>query len=86
MPRQEAHQTCPDAPRSLGDSVDLWPPILIIIVIALRPFCGLGRSRVVARLPRLRVRYEQHADVFQGLLQLACTLICLRFLDPADGP
>ena len=35
---------------------------------------------------RLSVRYERHADILQGLLHLACALICLRFLDPADGP
>jgi transposase len=33
---------------------------------------------------RLGMRYERRADVLQGLLHLACTLICLRFLDP-DG-
>ncbi len=30
---------------------------------------------------RLNVRYERRADLLQGLLHLACTLICLRFLD-----
>ena len=33
-------------------------------------------------LPRLGVRYERRADLLQGLLHLACALICLRFLDP----
>jgi transposase len=31
---------------------------------------------------RLGVRYERRADVLLGLLHLACTLICIRFLDP----
>jgi hypothetical protein len=29
------------------------------------------------------VRYERRADLLQGLLHLACALICLRFLVPA---
>ena len=32
---------------------------------------------------RLGVRYERKADLLQGLLHLACALLCLRFLDPA---
>ena len=32
---------------------------------------------------RLGVRYERRADVLQGLLHLACGLICLGFLAPA---
>jgi transposase len=31
---------------------------------------------------RLGVRYERRADVLQGLLHLACGLICLGFLAP----
>ena len=31
---------------------------------------------------RLGVRYERRADLLQGLLHLACALICLRFLAP----
>jgi transposase len=34
---------------------------------------------------RLGVRYERRADLFQGLLHLACVLICLRVLGPASG-
>ncbi len=34
---------------------------------------------------RLGVRYERRADLLQGLLHLACALLCLRFLDPATG-
>ncbi|CAA9549587.1 MAG: Mobile element protein [uncultured Thermomicrobiales bacterium] len=34
---------------------------------------------------RLSVRYERRGDLLQGLLHLACALICLRFLDPATG-
>ena len=34
---------------------------------------------------RLGVRYERRADLLQGLLHLACSLICLRFLTPAEG-
>ncbi len=30
---------------------------------------------------RLGVRYERRADLLQGLLHLACALICLKFLD-----
>ena len=29
----------------------------------------------------LNVRYDRRADLLQGLLHLACALICLRFLD-----
>jgi transposase len=35
---------------------------------------------------RLGVRYERRAEVLQGLLHLACALVCLRFLDPCDRP
>ncbi len=53
----------------------------------------LGRHRwVVERTQawllgcrRLGVRYERRADLLQGLLHLACALICLRFLAPAAG-
>jgi hypothetical protein len=31
---------------------------------------------------RLGVRYERRADLLQGLLHLACALICIRFLGP----
>ena len=34
---------------------------------------------------RLGVRYERRASLLQGLLHLACALICLRFLAPTDG-
>lgn len=34
---------------------------------------------------RLGVRYERRADLLQGLLHLACSLICLNFLAPAPG-
>ena len=33
---------------------------------------------------RLGVRYERRADLLQGLLHLACALLCLPFLDPSD--
>ena len=29
---------------------------------------------------RLGVRYERRADLLQGLLHLACSLTCVRFL------
>lgn len=32
---------------------------------------------------RLSVRYERRADLLQGLLRLACALICCRFLNVA---
>jgi transposase len=38
-------------------------------------------ERAFARLhqfKRLRIRYERRADLHQGLLELACSLICLR--------
>ncbi len=49
---------------------------------------GLGRTRwgierTFARLhqsKRLRIRYEVRADLHLGLLQLACSIICLRRL------
>ncbi len=31
---------------------------------------------------RLGVRYERRADLLRGLLHLACSLTCLRFLAP----
>ena len=34
---------------------------------------------------RLGVRYERRADLLQGLLHLACTLICLNFLARPGG-
>jgi transposase len=34
---------------------------------------------------RLGVRYGRRADLLRGLLHLACSLICLRFLEPAFG-
>ncbi len=34
---------------------------------------------------RLGVRYERRADLLQGLLHLACALMCLGFLDPGEG-
>jgi IS5 family transposase len=50
----------------------------------------LGRHRwVVERtlswllgFRRLGVRYERRADLLQGLLHLACGLVCVRFLGP----
>ncbi|GGR47625.1 hypothetical protein GCM10010497_58750 [Streptomyces cinereoruber] len=49
---------------------------------------GLGKTcRVVERtfawlhqFKRLRIRYEIRADLHLGLLQLACSIICLRRL------
>jgi transposase len=49
---------------------------------------GLGKQRwVVERsfawlhaFKRLRTRYERRADLHLGLLQLACALICYRWL------
>ena len=51
----------------------------------------LGRYRwVVERMQawllgvrRLGMRYERRADLLQGLLHLACSLLCLKFLAPA---
>ena len=34
---------------------------------------------------RLGVRYERRADLLQGLLHLACALLCLHFLASAPG-
>ncbi len=34
---------------------------------------------------RLGVRYERRANLLQGLLHLACALMCLGFLDPGEG-
>lgn len=47
---------------------------------------GLGKTRWVVertfawlhQFKRLRIRYEIRADLHQGLLQLACLIICLR--------
>jgi transposase len=34
---------------------------------------------------RLGIRYDRRADLLQGLLHLACSLICIGFLGPIDG-
>lgn len=47
---------------------------------------GLGRPRWVVertfawlhQFKRLRIRYERRADLHQGLLELACSIIALR--------
>ncbi|WP_411146973.1 IS5 family transposase [Streptomyces sp. x-80] len=52
---------------------------------------GLGKTRWVAertfawlhQFKRLRIRYEIRADLHQGLLELACSIICLRRLRTA---
>ncbi|WP_405969099.1 IS5 family transposase [Streptomyces sp. NBC_00988] len=52
---------------------------------------GLGRTRWVVertfawlhQFKRLRIRYERRADLHQGLLELACGIICLRRLRKA---
>ncbi|ROR37535.1 DDE family transposase [Kitasatospora cineracea] len=49
---------------------------------------GLGKTRWAVertfawlhQFKRLRIRYETHADLHLGLLQLACGIICLRKL------
>jgi len=49
---------------------------------------GLGTARWVVertfawlhQFKRLRIRYERRADLHEGLLQLACALICYRKL------
>ena len=52
---------------------------------------GLGQTRWVVertfawlhQFKRLRIRYEHRADLHQGLLELACSIICLRRLRKA---
>ena len=52
---------------------------------------GLGKVRWVVerafawlhQFKRLRIRYERRADLHQGLLELACSLMCLRRLRTA---
>jgi transposase len=49
---------------------------------------GLGRWRWVVertfawlnQFRRLRVRYERRADIHEGFLSLACSLLCWNFL------
>ncbi|KUM84099.1 transposase [Streptomyces pseudovenezuelae] len=49
---------------------------------------GLGKTRWVVertfawlhQFKRLRIRYERRGDLHQSLLELACSLICLRRL------
>ncbi|GGZ25237.1 hypothetical protein GCM10010327_65000 [Streptomyces nitrosporeus] len=49
---------------------------------------GLGKTRWVVertfawlhQFKRLRIRYERRVDLHQGLLELACGIICLRRL------
>lgn len=53
---------------------------------------GLGKVRWVVerafawlhQFKRLRTRYERRAELHQGLLELACSLICLRRLRTAS--
>ncbi|MFF8996239.1 transposase [Streptomyces sp. NPDC014983] len=53
-----------------------------------RPRSGLGKVRWVVerafawlhQFKRLRTRYERRADLHQGLLDLACSIVCLRRL------
>jgi transposase len=53
----------------------------------------LGRHRYVVERSlawlvgcrRLQVRYERRADMLLGLVQLACALICLNYLDRAEA-
>ncbi|WP_406314709.1 IS5 family transposase [Streptosporangium sp. NBC_01639] len=53
---------------------------------------GLGKVRWVVerafawlhQFKRLRIRYERRADLHQGLLELACSIICLRRLRTAS--
>ncbi|MET9912542.1 IS5 family transposase [Streptomyces sp. NPDC006476] len=53
---------------------------------------GLGKVRWVVerafawlhQFKRLRIRYERRTDLHQGLLELACSLICLRRLRRAS--
>jgi transposase len=35
---------------------------------------------------RLGVRYERRAEILEGLLSLACSLICIRFLSTPGSP
>ncbi|MFI1910926.1 IS5 family transposase [Streptomyces microflavus] len=52
------------------------------------PRLGFGKVRWVVerafawlhQFKRLRIRYERRADLHQGLLELACSLFCLRRL------
>ena len=52
---------------------------------------GLGRQRWVVertlawlhQFKRLRIRWERRADIHEGLLKLACCLICRRRLQPS---
>lgn len=52
---------------------------------------GLGKTRWVVertfawlhQFKRLRIRYQIRADLHQGLLELACSIICLRRLRTA---
>jgi transposase len=50
---------------------------------------GLGRQRWVVertlswlhQFKRLRIRWEQRADIHEAFLRLACCLICCRYLE-----
>jgi hypothetical protein len=61
----------------------------VIAVVSLSETVGTSppeRTPIIERRQlrrRLGVRYERRADLLQGLLHLACALICLRFLAPA---
>jgi len=53
--------------------LDAIPPIPVHWVVE-RAFAWLHQFK------RLRTRYRRRADLHQGLLDLACTIICLRRL------
>ncbi|MCG7524221.1 IS5 family transposase [Streptomyces sp. OfavH-34-F] len=66
-----------------------WPGIKPLIArpgVSYGP--GLGKTRWVVertfawlhQFKRLRIRYERRADLHQSLLELACSIICLRRL------
>jgi transposase len=54
---------------------------------------GLGRERWVVerslswlhQYRRLRVRYERRDDIHEALMSIACSLICLKLLNPEES-
>ncbi|MFF4105438.1 transposase [Streptomyces sp. NPDC001903] len=90
-PRHARHRTdAQPRPRRIDQRVTLRPTMP---EATRRSFTGqpLGKTRWVVersfawlhQFKRLRIRYEIRADLHQGFLELACSIVCLRRLRAA---
>lgn len=88
VPAQRAGCSGVTARRRLGlDLAGVWPRLHEVLLAELRKTglldmdgAAIDGSHVRALEERLRIRYEIRADLDLGLLQLACSIICLRRL------